>query len=145
MTYSSDPLAEAIRTRRLIVAADIDRLWSEFIERRRSSTATLAMAESLLATVNLTHVASWGLSRLYGLIVAGTVDVDAHKQAREAWRAVVEAYDADPRAWDRSYYRNVVAGYARDRGTDRARAFAEKLVRAGAMTQSDVSTALAQT
>jgi hypothetical protein len=144
MSESSDPILEIVASGREIVAEDVEPLWSDLMDGRTTARETAMRARMLMDTANATHVANWGLSSLYAVTsrwmpAAGDVSV-----AHERWRRHVREYQADPDAWDRSYYQRMIIDFAKRHGTERARMFGRKLVASGELRDADVAAALAQ-
>lgn len=97
-----------------------------------------------METVNATHVANWGLSSLYHLTLDGAPAVEVLEEAHARWRQLVREYEADPPAWDRAYYQQMIRDFVKAHGSDQARAFGARLVASGEMREEDLEEALAQ-
>jgi hypothetical protein len=144
MSDSSDPVSEIVAAGREVVLEDVEALWSDLMDRRRTAQETAARARLLMETVNVTHVANWGLSTLYALTYEGVRDAEGVGLAHERWRRHVRDYEADPAAWDRRYYQRMITDFANRHGTERARAFGAKLVASGELRDRDVAAAMGQ-
>jgi len=76
-----------------------------------------------------------------GAFLESVSDVAA---ALQRWLAEIEIFDRDPGGWERARLRRVIARFADTHGTERARAFGDKLVRRGDLTESDVCDVLGE-
>ena len=110
---------------------------------RTTAEETATRARLLLETANATHVANWGLSSLYALTFRGTGSAGDIAGAHDRWQRQVRDYEADPAAWDRSYYQRMIIDFSVRHGTDRARHLGGRLVAPGELTDEDVPAALA--
>ncbi len=144
MSESSDPVLEAVASGREVVPVDVERLWSDLMDGRSTAQQTAARARLLMEAVNATDVASWGLSSLYALTFRGVRKADDVASAFERWRQHVRDYQADPDAWDRSYYQRMIIDFADRHGVERARALGAKLVASGQLQDADVVAVLAE-
>lgn len=144
MPESYDPVTQIVASRREILIEDVEPLWSDLMDGRRTARETATRALTLMETVNATHVANWGLSSLYALTHLGAPAAENVTAAHERWRRHVREYQADPAAWDRNYYQQMIIDHAEQYGTERARAFGGKLVASGELRDADVAAALAQ-
>lgn len=144
MSNSSDAVSEIVATGREVVPEDVEALWSDLMDGRSTAQETSMRARLLMETVNVTHMANWGLSTLYALTYEGVRDTEAVGLAHERWRRHVRDYEADPAAWDRRYYQRMIIDFANRHGTERARAFGAKLVASGELRDPDVAAALGQ-
>jgi hypothetical protein len=144
MSDSSDPVSEIVATGREVVPEDVEALWSDLMDGRSTAQEAAARARLLMETVNVTHVANWGLITLYALTYEGMRDADGVGLAHERWRRHMRDYEADPAAWDRRYYQGMIIDFANSHGTERARAFGAKLVASGELRDQEVAAALAQ-
>jgi hypothetical protein len=143
MSESSDPVLEIVASGREVVPDDVVSLWHDLMDGRSTAQQTAARARLLMEAVNATHVASWGLSSLYALAFRGVRKADDVASAFERWRQHVRDYEADPDAWDRSYYQRMIIDFAERHGTERAKALGSKLVASGVLRDADVAAALA--
>jgi hypothetical protein len=114
------------------------------MDRRCTAQETAARARLLIETVNVTHVANWGLSTLYALTYEGVRDADGVGLTQECWRRHVRDYEPDPAAWDRRYYQRMITIFSNSHGTERARVFGARLVASGLLLDRDVAAALTQ-
>jgi hypothetical protein len=144
MPELSDPVPQIVASRREVIIEDVQPLWSDLIDGRRTARETATRAQILMDTVNATHVANWGLSSLYALTFRAVPTVEELTAAHQRWRRPVLGYQADPAAWDRRYWQRMIIGFAEQYGTERATAFGGKLVASGALQDADVTAALAQ-
>ena len=142
MSDSNDPVPEIVGSGREVVPEDVEVLWSDLIDGRRTSQETATRARSLMEAANATHVANWGLSSLYALTHVGTQDAEALVLAHEARRQHVREYEADPGGWDRRYYQRMIAEFAKNHGDERARHLGARLVDSGELRPCDVDAAL---
>ena len=139
-----DPVPEIVASGREITRADADMLWSDLINGRYTWQETSQRALALIETVNVPeHIVNWGLMELYYLWQPGTArDAESQDAQREAWRARLWEYDADPDGWNRRYYRRMVVEHAGRFGSHEARCFGRRLVADGLLRDSDVDAAL---
>jgi hypothetical protein len=144
MCESSDPIPAIVASGREVVAEDVEPLWSDLMEGRSTAQEAAMRARMLMDTANATHVASWGLGSLHAVTLGGVPAAEDVLVAHERWRRHVRQYQADPDAWDRSYYLRMIIDFGKRHGTERARAFARKLVESGELRDADVAAALAQ-
>lgn len=144
MSDSSDPVSEIVATGREVIPEDVEALWSDLMDRRSTAQETAARARVLMETLNVAHLANWGLSTLYALTNEGVRDTQGVGLAHQRWRRHVRDYKADPAAWDRRYYQRMIISFADRHGLERARAFGAKLVASGELRDRDVAAALGQ-
>jgi hypothetical protein len=122
MSESGDPIPEIVASGREVVAEDVGPLWSDLMEGRSTARQAAMWARMLMDTANAAHVASWGLSSLHAVTLRGVPAAEDVSVAHERWRRHVREYQADPDAWDRSYYRRMIIDFTKRHGTERARA-----------------------
>jgi hypothetical protein len=126
-----------------VTSHDVDQLWSDAITGQLTRRQTTQRAETFLDQVNAANpVVNWGLTTLRAACQSGT-DADSLVAARTRWHADLSEYEADPTAWMRRYYRDLLTSYAMHTGLRQARMFGEKLVRDDVMSEADVAEALA--
>ena len=144
MTESNASVARLAASGREIIPEDVEPLWLDFMDGRATAEETATRAELLMETVNVIHVANWGLSSLYHLTYRGEPCSGDIEAAFESWRRQVREYRAEPEAWDRRHYQRMLRDFAERYGAERARAFGVRLVSAGEMHDADVDDVLGQ-
>jgi hypothetical protein len=108
MSDSTDPVSEIVAAGREVVSEDVEALWSDLMDGRSTAQETSTRAHLLIETMNMTHMANWGLSTLYALTYEGARDAEGVGLAHERWRRHVRDYEADPAARDRRYYQRMI-------------------------------------
>ena len=144
MPEKSDPIAEIVPSRSEVADEDVEPLWSDLMAGRATARETAGRAQVLLETASATHVANWGLSGLYALTFRAVPAAEDVSAAHERWQRHVREYHADPGAWDRNYYQQMIIGFAQQHDTEAARSFGAKLVASGLLRDADVAAALAR-
>lgn len=142
MSEPSDRVPKILASGREVVVEDVETLWSGLLAGSSTARQTAIRAQLLLETANATHVANWGLSSLHAITVRGDPATEEVSAAHERWRHQVSEYEADPGAWDRAYYRQIIIDFARRHGPERARTLGDKLVASGELREADVAAAL---
>jgi hypothetical protein len=143
MSESSNPGPEIVASGREVLPTDVERLWTDLLDGRTSVKETMARTQALMDTVNVIHVANWGLSSLYHLTYREAPTVAAIELAHAQWQQHVREYESDPIAWDRAYYQQLLRDLANERGMPRAQALGAKFVATGDLRHEDVAEALA--
>jgi hypothetical protein len=67
MSESGDPIPEIVESGREVVTEDVEPLWSDLMDGRRTAREIATRARMLMETANATRVANWGLSSLYAI------------------------------------------------------------------------------
>jgi hypothetical protein len=141
-----DPVPEIVASGREITRDDVEMLWADLINGCYTWQETSQRALALIETVNVDeHIVNWGLMDLYYLWQPGTArDAESQRAKREAWRARLREYDADPDGWNRAYYRDMLVEHAGQFGYDKARSIGRRLGADGLLHDNDVDAALQQ-
>lgn len=122
-----------------VTRAVVEALWDDAVATPSDRLGINVRAERLLMQVNSeSPVVNWGLTELHHLTRSPQATIDELVAGRARWLADVERYEADPAVWIRSYFQRMARSFAARHGTQRGRAFAGKLVRAGHLGQLDL-------
>ena len=123
---------------------DVERLWSAAITATETWDVLAESASELVQQANAENpVVNRGLLDFYYLSRPGA-DRDAELliKTHDRWRAELAAFDTDPAAWMRSYFRKLLAEFVGKHGVDKARTFGRKLLAQGHLAESDIADVL---
>ena len=117
----------------------VNEMWVAALEGSTTADEVHSRVERLLERVNAeSPVVNWGMTRLRGLTRSSSASTDEFTEARIAWLAEVERYEADREGWMRRYFLDMVGAHTTNHGVEKGRAFATKLVRAGNLHERDL-------
>jgi hypothetical protein len=117
----------------------VERLWAEAVDGSAPIDEVHRRAEALLNLVNAeSPVVNWGLTTLHHLTQSPGRTREDLVRARTAWLAECERYDADPPGWMRRYFHDMIRDFTAHHGSEKGRAFAARLVRAGHLREQDL-------
>ncbi|WP_345711895.1 hypothetical protein [Kineococcus glutinatus] len=112
--------------------------WAEsWLEKAPSGIEELGI-QGLLHLQALRHQPAAGLPSSSDL---GMPDAEV-ADALARWLAECRRHDADPRAWDRAYFRSMITRFAEKHGQEAGDRFGRKLVAKALLTESDLMAAL---
>jgi hypothetical protein len=128
-----------------VTRKDVEIWWSNTVAGKCSTTEAANWAESELGRApDAGELVLQALLTLQSLKHSPESEDKRTKIAQRLalWRAELRRYDADPEAWNRTYFQHMLLDFANRFDVEKARAFGNKLIAAGQLKIGDVDDVL---
>ena len=120
-----------------VTRADVEQLWADALAHEDLAEVCLR-AEQLISRANSENpVVNWGLTTVHAE-VRDQRDRERLELAHQTWLDQLREFDRDPELWMTNYFTSMLNDFADRFGAARARAFGDKLIAWGQLTNEDV-------